>query len=186
MVVGITGNYCSGKDIACSIFQEQGYEIIDVDRIGHEALEAKKDEVVQAFGRGIVGGDAIDRKKLGMIVFSSQEKKRKLENIVHPYMIKRVRELVRQADKAVINAALLIEMCLFVLCDIVVAILAPEVILVDRAVHRDGISRTEALQRLGAQIPIKEKLQYVDKIIDNNGSRDEFEQKIKSLIADLG
>lgn len=184
MVIGITGKYCSGKSIACKVFGEHGYRIIDVDRLGHEALEIKKDEVIRAFGKEIIGGDNIDRKKLGKIVFKDLEARKKLEAIVHPYMIKRVRSMV--GDKTVINAALLIEMCLFVLCDFVIAVETREEISIERGVLRDGITREEAADRFKAQISIKEKLQYVDKIIENNGSIDEFKQRVKFLIEDLG
>jgi dephospho-CoA kinase len=184
MVVGITGNYCSGKSVACRVFEEYGFRIIDVDRLGHEALEVKKNEVIQAFGNGIIGGDGIDRKRLGRIVFKDPEKRRKLEAIVHPYMIKRVKSMV--GDKTVINAALLIEMCLFVLCDFVIAIETRDEVSIERGKLRDGITGEEAAEILKAQIPIKEKLQYVDKIIENNGSIEEFKKMVRLIIEDLG
>jgi len=183
MVVGVTGNYCSGKGVACRVFEEYGYRIIDVDRLGHEALEVKKNEVIQAFGKGIIGGDGIDRKKLGRIVFKDPEERKKLETIVHPYMIKRVRSMLE--EKTVINAALLIEMCLFVLCDFVLAIETRDEISIERGVLRDGITKEEAAERLKAQIPIKEKLQYVDKIVENNGSIEEFKKRVRLIIEDL-
>jgi dephospho-CoA kinase len=95
MVVGITGNYCSGKDIASSQFQESGYRIIDVDRLGHEALRARKGEIVQAFGTAILRNGQVDRKKLGEIVFADQGQKKRLEIIVHPWMVEQVKKEVQ-------------------------------------------------------------------------------------------
>ena len=94
MVVGVTGNYCSGKDVACEEFRTAGFTVIDVDKLGHEALVAKRDQVVEAFGEHILDDGNISRKKLGALVFGDGEKRKRLERIVHPWMIQRVRRLV--------------------------------------------------------------------------------------------
>jgi len=186
MVVGITGTFCSGKNVACSIFRENGYYIIDVDRIGHEALAVKKTEVLKAFGLEILcfNGD-VNRGKLGKLVFSSPEAKKKLESIVHPWMIKKVKNEVRIRGDVVINAALLIEMCLFILCDFVLAIDVEEKVAIKRAFERDGLNPDEAVARIRSQIPIKEKLHFVDKIIDNNGTLKDFKQEVQKIIWQL-
>lgn len=186
MVVGITGNYCSGKNTACAIFEESGYRVIDVDRVGHEALKVKKDEIVRQFGEDVLTGGAVDRKKLGSIVFGSEQAKQELERIVHPWMTREVKLRVAGDGRWVVNAALLVEMCLWVLCDFVIAVTAEEERMIDRAVARDGLSRDEALQRIRSQIPYKEKLHFVDKVIDNNGDVEEFTHEVRTVIANLG
>jgi len=186
MVVGITGTYCSGKNVACSMFREGGYRIIDVDGLGHQALEIKKDEVVDAFGDEILySNGTVNRKKLGEFVFSNQEEKKKLEKIVHPWMIKMVQKEVKRGGDIVINAALLIEMCLFVLCDFVLWIHVKEEVCVQRAVKRDGLNHDEVIARIRSQIPLKEKLHFVDKIIDNNGTLEQFKQEVQKIIKQL-
>ena len=185
MVIGITGNYCSGKNVACTQFEQAGFSIIDVDSLGHEALEVKRQEVVDAFGEHVLYGNGIDRAKLGAIVFGDGGKMKELERIVHPWMIRRVRRLTAEYTDCVINAALLIEMCLFALCDRVIGILVEEEVAVGRASSRDGMSREEALRRIRSQIPTKEKLHFVDTVIDNNGDLDTFKQSIASVIAKL-
>ncbi len=185
MIVGITGNYCSGKDSASLIFADHGYSIIDVDKIGYEALEVKKDEIISAFGGEVVLDGLIDRKKLGEIVFKKSEEKKKLEAIAHPWMIRRVKTLSERDKNTVINAALLVEMCLFVLCDFVLGIEIDEEIAVTRGIKRDHLSREEVVGRWRAQIPLKEKLYYVDKIIDNNGGIDDFKEKIAGVIKQI-
>jgi dephospho-CoA kinase len=186
MVVGITGSYCSGKDVACSLFRDAGYRIVDVDRIGHDALQVKREELCKEFGAEILRGETVDRRKLGSIVFSSDEKRRQLERIVHPWMIREVRRRIVHDGPWVINAALLIEMCLWVLCDYVIGVDAETEVLVERARSRDGLHREEALRRIHAQIPIKEKLHFVDIKVDNNGDLERFRGKILTLIVDLG
>jgi dephospho-CoA kinase len=185
MVIGITGNYCSGKNEACAQFEQAGFDIIDVDSLGHEALEVKRQEVVDTFGKHILHDNGIDRVKLGAIVFGDGGKMKELERIVHPWMIRRVRHLTTECTDCVINAAMLIEMCLFTLCDRVIGILVDEEVAVGRAGRRDGMSREEALRRIRSQIPTKEKLHFVDTVIDNNGDIDTFKRSIASVIAKL-
>ncbi len=185
MVIGITGNYCSGKDIASSLFRESGYRIIDVDRLGHEALKFSKNEIVRTFGKAILRNGQVDRKKLGDIVFNDHSQKRRLENIVHPWMVEQVKREVRADGYFVINAALLVEMCLHMLCDFVLVVEVDQHTAVRRAIRRDHISEEEALKRLRSQIPVKEKLHFVDKVIDNNGNIGDFRKKVKSIIKGL-
>ena len=185
MIVGITGNYCSGKDSASRFFSQHGFTVIDVDKVGYEALEAKREEIVRTFGEDIVTGDRVDRKKLGRIVFSDSGMKKKLESIVHPWMIRKVKGALCRDGDTVINAALLVEMCLFVLCDFVLGIQVKEGRAIERGMARDALSRKEVNERIRAQIPLKQKIQYVDKIIDNNGTIEEFEKRIIDLIASL-
>jgi dephospho-CoA kinase len=185
MIIGITGSYCSGKDSASRLFAEHGFAVVDVDRVGYEALEVKREDVAKAFGSGVLTGARVDRKKLGRIVFGDGQSRKKLESIVHPWMIRRVKALVQGNREVVINAALLVEMCLFVLCDYVLGVRVPEEEAVVRGMRRDSLSREEALSRLRSQIPLKEKIQYVDKIIENNGSFEEFADQIIELIGFL-
>jgi len=185
MIVGITGGYCSGKDSASRLFAEHGFTVVDVDRLGYEALEMKKEDVVKAFGSTVLTGAMIDRKKLGRIVFGDRESRKKLESIVHPWMIRRVKALVRGEREVVINAALLVEMCLFVLCDFVLGVEVTEEEAIARGMRRDSLSHDEALSRMRSQIPLKEKIQYVDKIIENNGSFEEYADQIIELVGFL-
>jgi len=178
MIVGITGNYCSGKDSASMLFSAQGFTVIDVDKVGYEALKAKKEEIVEAFGEGVLTGCQVDRKKLGRVVFSNSEEKKRLESIVHPWMIRKVKSSISGGCETVINAALLVEMCLFVLCDFVLGIQVNEKKALERGMARDVLSHEEVLKIMRSQIPLKQKIQYVDKIIDNNGTFKEFAERI--------
>jgi dephospho-CoA kinase len=185
MIIGITGCYCSGKNTLCELFAKQGFSIIDVDRIGYIALEAKQTEIIRIFGEDILSEDRIDRKKLGSIIFGDPQKRNELEKIVHPWMIKKVKDLMDIDKNIIINAALLIEMCLFVLCDVVIGIDVREDLAIERGIERDRLPRDEVINRLRAQIPLKEKLHYVDKIIENNHKIDEFRKKITAVYREI-
>jgi dephospho-CoA kinase len=72
------------------------------------------------------------------------------------------------------------------LCDFVIGIAVKDEIAIKRGEKRDGIGREEVLRRIHSQIPLKEKLHYVDIVIDNNGSPDELEMKVESIVSRLG
>jgi dephospho-CoA kinase len=182
MTIGITGPYCAGKNIASSVFEENGFTVIDVDSVGHEALEVKRNEIVRVFGNQILSEDRVDRKKLGGKVFKSPAEKEKLESIVHPWMVDRVKKIAGKHTDSVINAALLIEMGLYRICDFVLAVDISDEMAVERGMSRDHLSKEEAVRRIKSQIPLKEKLDFVDKIIDNNGNIKGFKNMVAQII----
>lgn len=182
MTIGITGRYCAGKSVASSVFEDNNFAVIDVDGVGHEALEIKKTEIVRVFGNEILSEGRVDRKKLGSKVFRSPAEKEKLESIVHPWMVDRVKTMARKQQDSVINAALLIEMGLYRICDFVLAVDISDEIAVERGMLRDHLSQEEATRRIRAQIPLKEKLDFVDKVIDNNGDIRDFKNMVEQII----
>lgn len=148
MITGLTGRSCSGKDAAAAFFIQKGFEVIDVDRLGHEALVANRDRLVSAFGEGILAEDgAVSRRALGNIVFSNSELLEKLNSISHPWMCNRVEELVEGKDLCFINCALLEKMNLVRLCDEILYFWAPLEERVKRAIQRDGITEESFLRR---------------------------------------
>ncbi len=159
MVVGLAGGYCAGKDVAARVFEGAGFAIIDVDKVGHEALTEKAREVLEAFGPSVCGPrGTVDRGALGCVVFSDPEKLKLLEGIVHPAMVEKVGRAVRAArGDILINAAILFKMGLDSLCSAVVCVTAPAFLKVLRARKRDGLSFAEAFRRVSAQRGIRPK-----------------------------
>ena len=147
MVTGVVGKSCSGKDSAVKYLVENGFHEINVDHLGHMALDMKKDELVSAFGAGIIRDGRVDRKILGPIVFSDPEKLAVLNSITHPWMCEEVKRLTQEHENTCINAALLESMGLVPLCDEVLYVFAPLEMRTERAVKRDGITREGFLQR---------------------------------------
>ena len=198
MVVGVSGRYCAGKSQVSEILRQHGYERLDVDRLGHDALQSEAERVVAAFGRGILsetaGGDdgggtpEIDRRKLGRIVFEDQEARRGLEDIVHPVMRKRVEERAeesrRRGERLVVDAALLFYMGLHHSCDLVLWVDAPVLIRFYRAWKRDDLGPGQILARLRAQRHITPQpyMHDVDiRRVMNWGSRDRLEREVAEL-----
>jgi dephospho-CoA kinase len=153
MIVGLSGGYCAGKDTVARVFAANGFRVIDVDSLGHEALVARAREVIEAFGPGVEAAPgAVDRKALGRIVFADAAARATLETIVHPTMVARVREEIgRLGTDVVVNAAILHRMGLHRLCGAVVCVTSPFPLRLLRAMRRDGLRIRDALARLGAQ-----------------------------------
>lgn len=186
-VLGITGLYCSGKSSADKILLQYGYKIIDVDLLGHEALDICKDLIVKNFGKDILKNKVIDRKKLGGIVFSCRDKLNELNKIVHPVMIKMVKErMASGGDKICINAALLFEMGLDELCSAVCIIKSSLFNIIKKAKKRDGYSFWKVLRIINNQkvnYYANKKKQNVDIFyVSNNYNLHNFTDKfIKTL-----
>jgi dephospho-CoA kinase len=127
MIVGLSGKYCAGKDIVARAFAAEGFHVIDVDGLGHEALAARAGEVIAAFGAPVESPPgAVDRKALGRIVFADPAARARLEAVVHPRMVERVREEIASHGRdVVVNAAVLHRMGLHRMCAAVICVVSP-------------------------------------------------------------
>ncbi len=175
MILGITGKYCSGKNTVSRIFVSYGWYEIDVDRLGHRALEEKAADIIAALGEDIAGEDGkVDRKKLGKKVFGSKESLSLLESIIHPEMVVFCKKEIERcgSDRVIINAAILHKMGLDELCDAVLWVESPFLRRLGRALVRDSLSIIQILKRMAAQRKLEAK--YYSKDVDRytiwNGS----------------
>jgi dephospho-CoA kinase len=186
VVVGLSGKYCAGKDSVARVFATLGFAVIDVDSIGHEILAAEAARVIGAFGPSVRGPDGgVDRKALGRIVFGRPAALSRLESIVHPPMVARVKELLaRHQGDVVVNAAVLHRMGLHALCHVVVCVEAPPLVRLLRALRRDRRSLRESLARITSQRGICPQLNEpaVDTYtVRNRGSARSLERRITRL-----
>jgi dephospho-CoA kinase len=186
-IIGLTGGYCAGKNEAALCIQQLGFKIIDVDKLGHRALELKTQALVQAFGEGILDPQGkIDRKTLGAIVFADPEALRRHEAIVHPAMLELLDEELRLSPMACINAALLYRFPQLERCDVVIEIKAPLWIRYQRSRQRDGLRLAAFLRRIFSQRPLW-KLRPQDKppvvFIQNANDRQALKLAIVKILA---
>jgi len=154
MILGLGGAYCSGKTSFLPYFQQLGFEPISLDQLGHQALEAKKSEILKGFGQEILDDQGkIHRPTLGKIVFSHPQGLKKLESIVHPWMVMETKKkLASEKEKNfLIEGALLYPMGLAECCDLVFWIEAPWWKRLLRGMKRDKIGFFQVLRRMGAQ-----------------------------------
>ncbi|MBN1797800.1 MAG: dephospho-CoA kinase [Spirochaetales bacterium] len=187
MVIGVTGKYCSGKNVVSCILTEHGFTEIDVDKIGHQVLENQARQVIRTFGSRILDqAGKIDRKKLAKIVFKSKKQRIRLEHILHPLMKTRIQNIIKKNNENyVINAALLFQMQLHGFCDFIIYIKAPFWVRVNRALSRDKLSIWNILRRFFSQFQIftKLKLPGVDIYYEyNKESIQKLEKRILGIL----
>ena len=153
MVVGVAGKLGSGKSVAAGLLADAGWRVIDVDLLGHRALDTERDRIVDAFGRGVLDrAGRIDRRRLGPLVFGSADARRRLDAIVHPVMVSSVRNLVATGpSEIVIDAALLYPMGLDKLCDLVLWVHAPVLLRLYRALVVDRKPRATVFGAMWVQ-----------------------------------
>ena len=191
--VGLTGSIGTGKSTVSKIFQKLGAYVIDADKVVHGFLqdEKVKEEIKQVFGDDIFDSSGnIDRKKIARIIFNNPEMKKKLEGILHPKVRQQIEHFIKKVyekDKnAVIIAEipLLIETGLYKNYDKVIVVYAPKDLQLKRLLNK-GFSEEEALSRINSQMDIEEKLKYADIFIENTGSLEELEEKVKKVYENL-
>lgn len=195
MIVGLTGGIATGKSTVSNMFRQLGAPIVDADAIARLVVEPDRPawlDLVAYFGEGILLPDrTINRAKLGEIVFSDASKLDKLNQIVHP----RVREesdkqirryLEEDMHRPVIqDVPLLIETGLYKRMDKVIVVYVDQAIQLLRLMERNQMTEQDARQRIQAQLPIEQKLEYADYVIDNRGSLQETEQQVVRIWEEL-
>ncbi len=195
MIVGLTGGIATGKSLVSNELKRLGAHIIDADLIAREIVEPGKPaykELIEAFGEGILNEDkTLDRRALGRMVFSDREKLKKINNITHPKILKRIEEEIAKINSGgkdaviVVDAAVLIEAGAHKSVDKVIVVYAGEDRQIERIKKRDSLSENEARCRINSQIPLKEKLRYADYVIYNDDTVEEVVKKAQELYNSL-
>jgi len=177
VLIGLTGNIACGKSTVLAQLARLGAFTIDADRLIHDMLRRGGpafEPVVREFGDTILGEDGeIDRRKLGMIVFSHAAKLARLEKIEHPIVRQLIEEQIISAAQpiVVLDAIKLIESGWADKCDQVWVVTCTRDQQISRLIKTRGYSRSEAETRITAQSPQSEKAARADVVIDNSGSR---------------
>lgn len=176
-IIGLTGNIGVGKSAVAALLQAKGAYVIDMDQVTRRALEPDGPgfaPVAAAFGPGILSAaGAIDRPRLGAIVFSRPERLRTLEGILHPIVFAMAQaELANaQATLAVIEAVKLLEAgTTLSLCDEVWVVTAPRARQLERLTGIRGLSASDAESRMANQSSQAWKAARADRVIRNDGS----------------
>ncbi|ADK30548.1 dephospho-CoA kinase [Brachyspira pilosicoli] len=169
-IIGVYGLICSGKSsFSKMLAKELDAFYIDADKLGHEALENKKDIIVKEFSDSILdSNNNIDRKKLGSIVFSNKNKLKKLQDITYSYIEKKTEDLINSTDKdVVIEAALIMRSNIYKLCNSLVFVNAKTSSILKRMQETRNISEHHARKILKMQRDVKNKKLDADIIVNN-------------------
>ncbi len=187
LTVGITGGIGAGKTTVCKIFEELGAKVIYADELAKEIMEndeSLKKKIKKIFGEKSYIGGKLNRKFIADIIFSSDEKRKLLESIVHPAVIKRIlSDLKKIADEGkynfvIVETALIFESGFDKELDYVLVVDADDEIKIKRIMERDKCSRGEVLKRMRAQLDSKIKRELADMVIINDGDIDELRKKV--------
>ena len=195
LTIGLTGGIASGKSLVARVFSDLGAHVIDADKVVHDLLAKDQPawrEVLAHFGESIrLPGGAIDRRKLGEIVFNDEAERAWLNRCLHPRVFEayaaRVKHLSSQEPDCIVvlDAALLIETGYHKQIDKVVVVYADEAQQLHRVMERDGLPPEQAVARIRSQMPLREKRLHADYVIENTGSREETELQAREVFAAL-
>jgi len=186
LLIGLTGNIATGKSTVARMLADRGAMVVDADKVAHEMMRSGTPvhaAVVAAFGPEIVGDDGeIDRARLGAVVFADPAALARLEEIVHPAVVRKVAQRVAAASApvVVVEAIKLIEAGMAAGCDSLWVTTCPPQEQVRRLMAERGLSRDEARQRVRAQPPQEAKLARADVVINTGSSMSGTEAQVET------
>lgn len=193
--VGLTGGLASGKSFVGHALADLGCLLIQADELGHLVLlpgAEAYDGVVAEFGAGILNEDgSINRRKLALIVFSDGSRLEALNRLVHPPVRERERRLAEEfaarnpSGIVVVEAAILVETGGWKTYDRLIVVTCRPEQQIQRAMHRDGISREEAEARLRRQLPLEEKVKFAHYVIDTSGAKEDTLEQTRAVYRSL-
>ena len=189
MIIGITGGSGSGKTTLLNLIREAGGLVMDCDAIYHELLQTSPDLLAAIETRfpGTVENGALNRKRLGAIVFAEETALLELNAITHSAVKQEVlRQLETNPKLAAIDAIGLVESGLAELCDLTVAVIAPEDQRIARLMARDGISEDYARSRIAAQHSDDWFRQHCDFILENAGNAHTYQENCLAFLREQG
>lgn len=189
MVIGVTGGLGSGKTSVCRLFEALGALVIEADRTGREVVEDPEvlRALIAAFGEDIVEDGRLDRRRLGQRAFADPASSERLNRIVWPPLVRKLRAdaeaaLRERPDRpVVIDAALLVEWGDLSWLDALVVVTADEQARKARMMARMGLSGEEVEARMRAQLPEEEKARRADYVIVNDGTEEDLRARASEV-----
>ena len=191
-IIGITGGTGCGKTTALNELERRGALLIDCDAVYHRMLETDRpmlDEIEKYFPGAVVDGK-LDRKALGAVVFTDEEALRDLNIITHRHINLEIRRILREhamngGTLAAIDAIELFSSGLAKRCTATVGVIAGRDVRISRIMRRDGISREYAMMRVNAQRPNEYFIQNCSRVLENNGSQEEFIERCRKTFEEV-
>ena len=194
ITIGVTGSVGTGKTTVCKLFETWGAIRLDADALAHEALEKSNplyQRVVRHFGEEIIRrGGEIDRAKLAAEVFADPQKLQALCQIIHPYVIQKLRQRIQEIRRGYRSATvaaevpLLFEVGLESMFDATVTVWCDAAAQLSRS-RKKGMTAEQLRLRKQAQSPLSEKRRRADYCVDTRGSLGETARQVRAIWASL-
>jgi len=188
--VALTGGIASGKSTVLRMFQQLGAKVLDCDKIA-KALTRKGNRgykrIVEEFGEGILDEEGkIDRRKLAKLVFFDEEKRRRLNALIHPLVYEKLLEKMRKIkdEILIVDVPLLVESGGTGLFDKIIVVYAEPSVQLDRLIKR-GLSIEEAKARMNAQASWEERLRVADFVVRGDVDIEETRRQVIKIWENL-
>lgn len=191
LTIGLTGGIASGKSTVSNMLTDMGIPVIDADLIARKVVEPGEEaykKIVETFGKDILHPNlSIDRVKLGSIIFNDENKRLILNQIVHPAVRQKMladrEDYIAHGEKTVIlDIPLLFESKLTKIVDRTILVYVDREIQLKRLMERNNFSKEEAEARINSQMPLVEKVQMADEVLNNNGDINETKKQLVQLL----
>jgi len=194
LLLGLVGGIGSGKSAVAAMLRECGGHVIDADQLGHEALRQPeiREQVTARWGNDILdetGG--VSRRKLAAVVFSNPQERKALEDLVFPWIERRIREEIEKAKQdatvrfVVLDAAILLETGWGKACDVIVFVSVQRETRLQRICQQRGWSQKEVEAREQAQYSLEDKAARAHTVIDNCGDLSQTRKQVEALLQRL-
>ena len=193
-VIGLTGQTGAGKSTVRKLLKAKGAAVIDADFVAHEVADNNLScltDIVEHFSCMVLDEKGqLNRRALGRIVFSDRKKLALLNKIMFPYIVSAIKGQVTAYEQAgaqiiVIDGATLIESGCAKMCSVLVSVTADEETRLTRIIHRDGISKRDAVRRVSAQNPEEFYIKASDYVIKNNGTPGDLERAAEKVLDEI-
>lgn len=190
--VGLTGGIGTGKSTVSQVFKEEGFPIIDADVIAKEVLKIYPnilEDIKETFGDGFFDDEGnLKRREFGSYIFKFSKERLKYENIILPYIKKHISTLLKEYEnrgtKAIIlDAPTLIENNMHLEMDFNILVYTSQDAQILRVMDRDNLTKEEVINRINAQMPLEDKKDMVNFIIDNGKSYKSTIDQVKEIIS---
>lgn len=184
-IIGLTGGIATGKSTVARMFLDEGVYVIDSDILAKQAQNkpAVMAEMAHAFGAEIIENGKLNRTYLAQLIFSNPEKRAQLNALIHPIVKQEILMLLekRKNDLVIVDVPLMYETDYYELMDEIIVVYTPRELQIERLMHRNHLTYQEAVERVDAQLPLKEKVAKADYVLDNSSTKHNLYLQFKHL-----
>lgn len=194
LIIAITGGIACGKSYCTDFLKRQGLTVIDADKISHEITApggAAIPKIRAEFGDKAINADgSMNRKYIADIVFNDSQKLETLNKLLHPLiydiLLDTAKAFALQGKTIIMmDIPLLYETDMQNIADRVICCACSQNKQLERLMLRDNISKDQALMRIGAQLPICDKIRNADYVIDTNGTFEQTDANIMHILKNI-